>query len=643
MEIKRLRVNATIGPSGLEELLNGLHYQKREFVALPGEFAVRGGVIDIYPVTYRLPIRVQFRGDLPVQIRDFSLATGESTATFEEVFLIQVSDMFRKKLRRMEERLETFEPVEGPRDLERGDLVVHFQYGIGRFLGTKAIQMQGKKTRCLALEYANKEILYLSLEEPLERYVGGSGVLPKLTKLNTKEWERIKQRTRIALHNVAKDLIELQAKRSLLKGLAFPVDTPWQKQFEDEFPFDETPGQKRAIEEAKRDMESSGPMDRLLCGDVGYGKTEVAMRAAFKAVTGGKQVAFLVPTTILAEQHYILFKERAKNFPVTVELLSRFQTPKEQRAIVKSLETGATDAVIGTHRLLSKDVRFKDLGLVIIDEEQRFGVRHKEKLKHLRTQVDVLTLTATPIPRTLHMALLGVRDMSVIDTPPENRLPVETFVMEYHENIVKQAVERELARGGQVYFVHNRVQSIERVHERMRKLLPGVRFGVMHGQMNVEMLEGVLKEFLKGEIDCLISTNIIESGIDIPNVNTLIVDRADCFGLADLYQLRGRVGRFKQKRQAYAYFLIPKDWVMTQDAQKRLAAIEKFTQLGSGFRIAIEDLEIRGAGNLLGHEQSGFIHAVGFDLYCKMLKKAVEEQRQDAGPRSSVLDPATGA
>ncbi len=630
MEIKRLKVGAQIGIAELEVFLTELHYQKREHVALPGEFAVRGGVVDIYPVTYRLPVRVQLHGDTLAQIRDFSLTSGESTATFEEVFLIQVSDLFRKKLRRMEERLETFEPVAGTKDLERGDLVVHLKYGIGRFLGTKVIQMQKVRTRCMAIEYADREILYLSMEEPVERYIGGSGVSPKLTKLNTQEWERIKHRTRTALHKVAQDLLQIQAKRSLLKGLAFPKDTPWQEQFENEFPFEETPGQKRAIEEVKRDMESDGPMDRLLCGDVGYGKTEVAMRAAFKAVMGGKQAAFLVPTTILAEQHYILLKDRAKNFPASVGLLSRFQTPREQKAIVKALREGAMDVVIGTHRLLSKDIQFKDLGLVIIDEEQRFGVRHKEKLKQMRTQVDVLTLTATPIPRTLHMALLGVRDMSVIDTPPENRLPIETFVMEYHENIVKQAMERELARKGQVYFVHNRVQSIERVHERLEKLLPRVRFGVMHGQMKVELLEGVMKQFLKGEIDCLISTNIVESGIDIPNVNTLIVDRADCFGLADLYQLRGRVGRFKEKRQAYAYFLIPKNWVMTQDAQKRLHAIEKFTQLGSGFKIAMEDLEIRGAGNLLGHEQSGFIQAVGFDLYCRMLKKAVEEQKSSS-------------
>ncbi len=637
MNVHRLKTGTTIAIAGLEELLREIHYHKKDQVVVPGEFAVRGGTVDIYPVTYRMPVRLEFRGDTIFQIRDFSIADGSSQTSFEEVFLIPLSGSLLKKTRRLEERYEAFEPVTGLRDLERGDFVVHLQYGIGRFLGTKVLSMQGQKTRCFAIEYAHKEILYLSMQEPLERYVGGSGLAPKLTRLNTKEWERIKQRTRTALHTVAKDLLEIQAKRSIQKGLAFPKDTPWQAQFEEEFPFEETPGQTVAIADVKKDMESDQPMDRLLCGDVGYGKTEVAMRAAFKAVMGGKQVAFLVPTTILAEQHYVLLKDRAKSFPVTVELLSRFQTAKEQKAIVRSLQEGSTDVVIGTHRLLSRDIRFKELGLVVIDEEQRFGVRHKERLKQLRTQVDVLTLTATPIPRTLHMALLGVRDMSVIDTPPENRLPVETAVMEYHEAIVKQAVEREMARRGQVFFVHNRVQSIERVHDRLRKLLPGVRLGVMHGKMNVEMLEAVLKRFLKGEIDCLVSTNIIESGIDIPNVNTLIVDRADCFGLADLYQLRGRVGRFREPRQAYAYFLVPENWVMTQDAQKRLQAIEKFTQLGSGFKIAMEDLDIRGAGNLLGHEQSGFIHAVGFDLYCRMLKKAVEE----AG-KKSLSSPSTG-
>lgn len=628
MNIKHLKAGENIRLDELERVLGELHYQRRALVELPGEFAVRGGTVDVYPVTYRMPVRLEFRGDTLAQIRDFSPADGRSMTTFEEVFLIPLSGQFEKKVRRLEEHFNAFEPVIGAGELQRGDFVVHLHYGIGRFLGTKMIRMDGKRERCYAIEYAAGEVLYLSMEEPIERYIGGSGGSPKLTRLNTREWERIKQRTRNALHKVAHDLLEIQAQRSIQQGHPFPKDQPWQSEFESEFPFEETEGQKRAIGETKRDMESEKPMDRLLCGDVGYGKTEVAMRAAFKAVTGGKQAAFLVPTTILAEQHYILLKDRVKSFPVTVELLSRFQTAKQQKAVVLALASGKADIVIGTHRLLSKDVRFKDLGLVIIDEEQRFGVRHKETLKKMRTQVDVLTLTATPIPRTLHMALLGVRDMSVIDTPPRNRLPVKTFIMEYHEHVVKQSVEREVARGGQIYFVHNRVDNIEKVHATLKEKMPSVRFGVAHGQMPVDALERVMLSFMKGELDCLISTNIIESGIDIPNANTLIVNRADCFGLADLYQLRGRVGRFKEQRQAYAYFLTPKNWVMTQDAEKRLAAIERFVELGSGFRIAMEDLEIRGAGNLLGHEQSGFIHAVGFDLYCKMLKRAVEEQKR---------------
>ncbi len=625
MEIKRLKLHNIIPLEALEALLQSLHYQKTNIIERPGEFAVRGGIVDIYPITYRLPIRLQFRGDELIQIRDFVIATGETLTTFDEVFLIKVTEFFKKKLSRLEKRYEDFVPIETVKGLKRGDLVVHQKYGIGRFLGTKTIQMQGEKVRSMAIEYANNEILYLSIKEPIEKYIGGSGIRPKLTRLNTKEWERIKERTRVALHKVAGEMLRIQAERSISSGFSSPADTAWQKEFESEFPFEETAGQKHAIEEVKQDMESPKPMDRLLCGDVGYGKTEVAVRAAFKTVTAGRQVAFLVPTTILAEQHYALIKSRTENFPIKTGILSRFQTAKEQKQVVKSLVDGSMDIVVGTHRLLSKDIAFKNLGLVIIDEEQRFGVRHKEKLKELRTQVDILTLTATPIPRTLHMALLGVRDMSVIDTPPENRLPIETFVMEYHEDIITQAIEREISRGGQVYFIHNRVQSIDKVFIRLKTLMPQARFSVMHGQMNVGELEKTLKRFLRGEIDCLISTNIVESGVDIPNVNTLIVDRADCFGLSDLYQLRGRVGRYKEKRQAYAYFLIPKDWGMTRDAVKRLQAIEKFTELGSGFKIAMEDLEIRGAGNLLGHEQSGFIQAVGFDLYCKMLKKAVEE------------------
>ena len=628
MKFKQLKVREDIEIEKVEDLLFSLGYQKNKWVVHPGEFSVRGGTVDIYPLTYRIPVRLQFRGTVLETIRDFSPVDGKGFTSFEEVFIIPLSKHLQKKIKRIEERFESFVPVSTAKNLQFGDFVVHSKYGIGKFLGTKAIQIEGKKERYFAIEYANKEILYLSMNEPLERYIGGCSSAPKLTKLHTKEWDRIKQKTRVALHSVAGDLLKIQAKRSVSKGISFAKDHEWQKDFEAEFPFEETAGQKKAIEEVKNDMESSKPMDRLLCGDVGYGKTEVAMRAAFKSVLSGRQVAILVPTTLLAEQHYLLLKKRTENYPIVIEILSRFQSFKKQRISTQSIKSGKADIVIGTHRLLSKDIKFKNLGLIIIDEEQRFGVRHKEKLKKLKSIADVLTLTATPIPRTLHMALLGTRDMSIIDTPPENRLPIKTHVMEYHGGVIKEAILREIKRGGQVYFVHNRVESIDKIHEKLKVILPEIKFGIAHGQMKAMDLEKVMEDFLEKKIDCLIATSIIESGIDIPNVNTLIINRADSFGLSDLYQLRGRVGRFWKGRQAYAYFFVPKNWMMTMDAKKRLTAIERFTELGSGFKIAMEDLEIRGAGNLLGHEQSGFIHAIGFDLYCKMLKKTIEEEKR---------------
>ncbi len=628
IHLEKLKVGQNLDREQLEIKLEAVHYQKTDFVARPGEYAVRGAIVDIYPVTYRSPVRLEFQIDSLASIRDFSLSDGESLLSFDELFLIPMTNMMEKKLSRKAQDFGNYEPLAEIKDLKRGDSVVHLKYGIGRFLGTKVIQIKGEKRRHLAIEYANREILYLEVGEPLERYIGGEGKPPRLTKLHGKEWERLKEKTQLAVSNVARELVVLQAKRSYGKGFSFPKDHPWQKVFEDEFPFEETPDQIKAADEVKRDMEGHRPMDRLLAGDVGYGKTEVAIRAAFKAVMTGKQVAILVPTTVLAELHYHVLKNRVKNFPVTVEVLSRFRSKKEQTGIVKSVKEASTDIVIGTHRLLAKDIQFKDLGLLIIDEEQRFGVSHKEKLKSLRELVDVLTLTATPIPRTLYMSLVGARDMSAINTPPKMRMPVETNVLEYEDHKVKAAMERELSRGGQIYFVHNRVKSIEKIYHHLKDLLPQVRFEIAHGQMDPHSLEIVMANFLEKKIDCLIATNIIESGIDIPNVNTIIVNRADLFGLADLYQLRGRVGRFQEKRQAYAYFTTPKNWVLSGDAEKRLAAIERFTDLGSGFKIALEDLEIRGAGNLLGHEQSGFIHAVGFDLYCRMLKKAIDDQKR---------------
>lgn len=626
-ELRKLRAGQEISREMLEDLLRELRYQKTDYVTRPGEYAIRGGVVDIYPLTYRLPVRLEFRAEQLLTIRDFSPAEGKSLSDYEEVLLIPLTEVFARKIAAKAKDFQAYEPVAEIRDLRQGDYIVHLKYGIGRFLGLKTLQVKGEKRKHLAIEYADREILYLEVGEPLERYIGGEGRAPRLTKLHGKEWERIKERTQKAVSEVAHQMLEIQAKRESNRGIAFPKDHAWQKQFEDEFPFEATPDQKQAIEDVKRDLESTKPMDRLIAGDVGYGKTEVAMRAAFKAVTAGKQVAILVPTTVLAEQHYVVLKNRVKSFPVTVEVLSRFRSKKDQAGIIQSLKKGTTDIVIGTHRLLSKDIEFKNLGLLIIDEEQRFGVRHKERLKHLRAMLDVLTMTATPIPRTLYMSIVGVRDMSAINTPPKTRLPIETYIVEYDENTVIHAIQREISRGGQIYFIHNRVQSIEKVHEQLSELMPKVRFGVGHGQMHPDELEKVMEDFMEHRIDCLIATNIIESGIDIPNANTILVNRADLFGLADLYQLRGRVGRYHEKRQAYAYFLVPKNWVLPKDAEKRLAAIERFTDLGSGFKIALEDLEIRGAGNLLGHEQSGFIHAVGFDLYCRMLRKAIEDEK----------------
>jgi transcription-repair coupling factor (superfamily II helicase) len=575
-------------------------------------------------------VRVQFELDTIADIRDFSPIDGKTLAQFDKIYLLPVTDVFERKIKRMRERFKSFDPLTESGDLRPGDIVVHIQYGIGRFLGTKFLQIKGQKRNHMALEYADKEILYLDMRESLERYIGGEGHAPRLTKLHTKEWERVKERTRKAVQNIALDLLEIQAKRTTGAGFVCPKDQPWQHQFEAEFPFQETPDQAQALAEVKQDMESEKPMDRLLCGDVGYGKTEVAFRAAFKAVMAGRQVAMLVPTTVLAEQHYLVLKKRVQSFPMSIEVLSRFRPRSEQQKIVARLKQGAVDIVIGTHRLLSQDVEFKNLGLVIIDEEQRFGVKHKERFKKMRAMVDVLTLTATPIPRTLYMAMMGTRDMSVINTPPKNRLSIETYVMEYEDHRVKAVMEREFERGGQAYFVHNRVQSIEKIYRNLQEIMPNVRFGVAHGQMAGKDLEKVMSDFLERRTDCLIATSIIESGIDIPNVNTILINRSDTFGLADLYQLRGRVGRFEGKRQAYAYFLVPKNWVLTLDAEKRLAAIERFTELGSGFKIALEDLEIRGAGNLLGHEQSGFIQAVGFDLYCRMLREAIQAHAKKA-------------
>jgi transcription-repair coupling factor (superfamily II helicase) len=507
--------------------------------------------------------------------------------------------------------------------LQLGDFIVHLDYGIGRFMGLEKVKVNGRETECLILRYLGGDRIFVPLDQMhlVEKYVGKDGTVPVIDRLGSTKWQRTKERTKKALEETARELLNIYAKREIAEGTAFNTDTQWQLELEAAFPFEETPHQLEATAEVKKDMETPQPMDRLICGDVGYGKTEVAIRAAFKAVNDGMQVAVLVPTTILAMQHMKTFQERMGAFPVRVEMLSRFKSPSQQKEIIDLLARGVVDIVIGTHRLLSKDIDFQHLGLVIVDEEHRFGVRSKEKLKRMKQSVDVLSLTATPIPRTLYMAMSGIRKISVIDTPPRNRHPVKTEVIPFDEDVIAEAIMDEVGRGGQVFFVHNRVASIYSMQAFLEKLMPGVRFGVAHGQMKERDLEKVILAFLKKEFDVLLSTMIIESGLDFANVDTIIINRADRFGLAQLYQLRGRVGR--RERQARAYLLFPRYLSLSETARKRLQAMEEFEELGSGYRLAMRDLEIRGAGNVLGVEQHGRMVAVGFDLYCKMLKEAV--------------------
>ncbi|MEZ7957593.1 MAG: transcription-repair coupling factor [Rubritalea sp.] len=506
-------------------------------------------------------------------------------------------------------------------DIEKGDLVVHTEYGIGRF---QNITKDPDGTEEINIRYRDKSILSVPIDQAhlLAKYVGMGGKTPTLSKLGDAKWSRARKSAEKSIMDYAAQLLRLQAERQVKKGIGHPPDTKWMWEFENSFRYTETPDQLTAIEDAKADMECPKPMDRLICGDVGFGKTEVAIRAAFKAVTGGKQAAILVPTTVLAEQHWRTFRERMSDYPIRIELLNRFRKPAEVRATLKGLADGSVDIVIGTHRLVSNDVHFHDLGVAIVDEEQRFGVKHKEKFKELFAGIDLLTLSATPIPRTLYLSLMGTRDMSTIDTAPPNKVPVQTSICGYDERIIRTAITREMDRGGQTFFLHNRVKTIEVMRDKIHALVPDAKIVIGHGQMEKDELEQVMRTFVNGDADILLATTIIESGIDIPNANTIIIDRADRFGLADLYQLRGRVGRGAQ--QAYAILLIPRDLTVGGDATKRINAIKQYTALGSGFKIAMRDLEIRGAGNLLGTKQSGHISSVGFDLYCQLLRQSIE-------------------
>ena len=538
--------------------------------------------------------------------------------------LITDGDIFtQQQKKRHHKKQENGEKIRSFTELSPGDYVIHENHGIGIYRGIEKMTVGGIIKDYIKIEYAKKGILYVQINQldMIQKYASAESPKPKLSTLGGKEWQKTKSKVRSAVNEVAQELVDLYALRQEQDGFVYGEDTVWQKEFEEMFPYEETEDQLNAIAAVKADMQSKKIMDRLICGDVGFGKTEVAIRAAFKAIQEGKQVVYLVPTTILAQQHYKTFAERMKNFPVRVDMMCRFNTPKEQKKTIEDLKKGLVDVVIGTHRLLSKDIQYKDLGLLIIDEEQRFGVTHKEKIKQMKTNIDVLSLTATPIPRTLHMSLIGIRDMSILEEAPQDRLPIQTFVMEYDEETIREAIMREMKRDGQVYYVYNRVNDIADVARRIGNLVPQARVGYAHGQMNERELEDVMIAFVNGEIDVLVSTTIVETGLDISNVNTMIIHDADRFGLSQLYQLRGRVGR--SNRLAYAFLMYKKDSMLKETAEKRLAAIREFTDLGSGIRIAMKDLEIRGAGNLLGQSQSGNMEAVGYDLYCKMLNEAI--------------------
>ncbi len=642
--LAQLENRTRLEPAPLGQLDKAVRFEATEPRVFAGERTLLQQEIDrLATESYAIHIRCETKGqasrlqeifaDCP-EIH-FGLGSLHQGFTFPQAQLALLNDheiFSRQKRRYRYRRFRTAKSISNYGALQRGDFVVHIDHGIGRYSGIRRLRIGGREHDCLVVTYQDQDRVFVPVEQldRLRKYSSAEGEVPLLSKLGSAAWEKLKERTREEIFKMASELVHLYAERKARPGFVFSADGPLHRELEAAFPFQETPDQLRTMEEVKKDMEAPHPMDRLVCGDVGYGKTEVAVRAAFKAICDHKQTAVLVPTTILAEQHYQTFSERMEHTPARVEVLSRFRSPKEQQQILQDLKNGRIDVLIGTHRILSKDIRFRDLGLLIVDEEQRFGVRHKERLKQLKRLVDVLTLTATPIPRTLHMSMMGARDMSVINTPPQDRLPIHTEILAFDESRIAEAIHREVERGGQVYVVHNRVQSIQRLGEYLQDLLPQVRFGVAHGQMPPRQLEKVMVDFLERKYDCLVCTMIIESGIDIPSVNTIIVNRADALGLSQLYQIRGRVGRSNER--AYAYLLVPKGKRLTKKSRMRLRAIEEFADLGSGFNIAMRDLEIRGAGNLVGAQQHGFIAAVGFDLYCRLLDEAMREIKGEYSP-----------
>src|SRR6516225_3602192 len=636
-------------PAMLEEVQKLVGEGKTAVFAVPntGEVERLADVFSEYNVSFRLGTRTRggesFADETAYFAEEIAAATlvkayvpdgvllpDASLAIFGARDLFDESEVVAARPQRQKSKVSAF--LSDFRDLQVGDYVVHVEHGIAQYQGLKELNQGDGPAEFMLLEFAEASRLYVPLTrlDLIQKYRSSEGAKPVLSHLGTATWAKTKARVRKAMKDMADELLKLYAQRQMAQGHAFPTDTEWMKEFEDAFQFTETEDQAQAIIDVKADMESGRPMDRLLCGDVGYGKTEVAMRAAFKAVSDNKQVAVLAPTTVLAFQHYETFKQRFAPFPVTVEMISRFRSAKQQKEILQKTEAGKIDILIGTHRILSKDIKFTDLGLLIVDEEQRFGVRHKERIKQMRKQVDVLTMSATPIPRTLHMSLVGLRDMSVIETPPKDRMAIQTVVASWDDKLIQSAIEQELERGGQVYFVHNRVESIWEVADKLREMAPKARILVGHGQMSEGELEKVMLKFMHHEADLLVATTIIENGLDIPLCNTILINRAERLGLSELYQLRGRVGR--SDRRAYAYLLLPSEIELTPIARRRLAALKEFSDLGAGFKIAALDLELRGAGNLLGGEQSGHIEAVGFELYTQMLDRAVREMKGEAAP-----------
>lgn len=624
-----------------EELKNWLEQKSRILICL-GD---REKINYLQDVLQQNNIPVS-RSENPTQLSDkmvtFVISSILNGFEFPQSHLVVISEKDimgrqKKKLKPRQSNKKAGGKITHFRDINVGDYVVHVNHGIGKYLGVETLTVGNVHRDYLHIKYAGTDKLFVPTDQVhlIQKYIGSEGEVPRLSKMDSPAWRKAKAKAKASVENIAKDLINLYAQRKSGKGFAFAPDTPWQKEFEDAFPYEETPDQLKAIQEIKADMEKPVPMDRLLCGDVGFGKTEVAIRAAFKAVMSGKQVAVLVPTTVLVQQHYKTFTNRFKGFGPTVGIICRFNSPKEQKKTLEDLAMGQIDVLIGTHALLNeKKVKFKDLGLLIVDEEQRFGVKQKEKIKRISKNIDVLSLSATPIPRTLHMSLVGARDMSIIETPPQERFPVQTYVIENNDTIIRDAIKREVRRGGQVYFIYNRIETIDKMYLHLSAMLPDVKMGIAHGQMGEEELERAMLNFYEGKYDVLIATSIIENGLDVPNANTIIIYNADNFGLSQLYQMRGRVGRSKQ--MAFAYFIYQKDKILSETAEKRLQAIKEFAELGSGFKIAMRDLEIRGAGDLLGAQQHGHISTVGFEMYCRLLEEAIETIKTGQPPKEKI-------